>query len=514
MFYSILFPDIERYNKPLEIEVPACFRDLNLDQIISPILESKKAFGLEGFFFTPLHDPETINYRQDVSCELENTKLRTLFSGFSKTVYEVNRYMSNIRKALSSNESYDNNYLTRGHMLDYAERYCNNVSLLLEGLTSFPLQSAGLCRFLDYLKEYNASQDFTGLCAHAKHLREAFSKVQYCMLIKDGTIRVRKYEGQTDHSTQVLACFEKFRQGDVKDYSHKLRDEPSATHVEAAVLNMLSKHYKQTFDDLNSFCSEYFNFDDRIISQFSREIQFYLSWLDFIIPLKEAGLSFCYPQMNERSDHLYALDCFDLALARVKLNNTVTNDFTLEKGEHIIVVTGPNQGGKTTFARSFGQIHYLSSLGFCIPGKEASLYLFDSIYTHFGEEEDLSTLNGKLQDDLVRLRALLDAATNRSIVIVNEIFSSTTLNDALMLGRHMMDAFVSLGAPTILVTFLDELATHSKETISMMSTVEEENPTRRTFKIVRKPPDGLAYAMHIASKYRLTYEQLRGRFVR
>ncbi len=137
--------------------------------------------------------------------------------------------------------------------------------------------------------------------------------------------------------------------------------------------------------------------------------------------------------------------------------------------------------------------------------------MFDAIYTHFGREEDLSTLNGKLQDDLVRLHALLERATSRSIVIANEIFASTTLSDALSLGKHMMDAFAALGAPVVVVTFLDDLALHGTETVSMMSTVRQDDPTARTFKLVRKPPDGLAYAMHIAGKYGLTYEQLSGR---
>ena len=123
----------------------------------------------------------------------------------------------------------------------------------------------------------------------------------------------------------------------------------------------------------------------------------------------------------------------------------------------------------------------------------------------------MSTLNGKLQDDLVRLRELLDKATNRSIIIVNEIFASTTLSDALSLGGHMMDIFAALGVPTVLVTFLDELASHGLETVSMMSMIREDNPTKRTFKILRKPLDGLAYAIHIAGKHGLTYEQLCGR---
>lgn len=514
MFYSILFPTGEQHREPRQTDAPVCFRDLNLDQVFAPILKAKKEFELEGFFYTALHDPKVIAYRQEVMRELEDDGIRTLFTGFSKTICGLGRYMSGIRTSLASDSSYDNNYLVRGQLLDYAERYCSAVSGLSDGLSKLQLHSRGLRGFAEYLFAYCESEGYTELQAHIKRLRDELSTVEYCMLIKDGTIRVRKYEGQPDHSGQILATFEKFRQGDVKDYRKNFLEEPYAAHVETAVLNMVAGLYKDIFADLSGFCSEYFHFDDETVLRFSHEIQFYISWLDYIRPLRKAGLRFNYPKLCGSAEHLYDLDGFDLALASIAGEKTVTNDFVLNAPERIIVVTGPNQGGKTTFARAFGQIHYLASLGLCVPGREAALYLFDNILTHFGRKEDLSTMNGKLQDDLVRLHELLGKATSRSVIIINEIFASTTLSDALSLGGHMMDAVSKLGAPAVIVTFLDELASHGEDTVSMMSTVKKDDPAERTYKIIRKPPDGLAYAMYIAGKHGLTYEQLSRRIKR
>ena len=126
-------------------------------------------------------------------------------------------------------------------------------------------------------------------------------------------------------------------------------------------------------------------------------------------------------------------------------------------------------------------------------------------------ESDLATSRAALktvQDDLA---STVIRAPTSGFVVLNEIFTSTTLHDARFLGTKLLTKITQLDALCVYVTFVDELASLGEQVVSMMSTIVPDHPAERTFKVVRKPADGLAYALALAEKYGLTYERLRAR---
>lgn len=104
---------------------------------------------------------------------------------------------------------------------------------------------------------------------------------------------------------------------------------------------------------------------------------------------------------------------------------------------------------------------------------------------------------------------ILEHATEKSFLIMNETFSSATLQDALFLGTEIVRKVLDRGTLCLFVTFLNELEKIDERIVGLVSVVDEQK--NRTHKICRTSLSGNADAKTIAEKYRLSYEQIKER---
>ena len=484
--------------------------DLNLDQVIDTVTEDRADYRLDVLFQTPAGTRDTVHHRQAVARDLDGTRA-------AGHVAEFCHGMTVMRARLEHAHQLRHPYQRMRWFVDAVDSYLRAVADLSQALASDDVHSDGLVTARDFFAGYTASPTVTALQAQTREVIDGLARIRYCLELSGSRVTVRaRRPDDADYAATVEAAFAKFRETSGRDYRIRFSNPIDMNHVEEQILDRVGQLYPEPFAALRAYCAANADFVDPRVAAFERHTQFYLAYFDFLRPLRAAGLKFCYPQIDPDGHRLHASDSFDIALAdRLPPDEpVVTNDVTFTGDERIAVVTGPNQGGKTTFARMIGQLHHLAALGLPVPGTRVRLSLPDAVFTQFERGENLADRRGKLEDDLIRIHELLQHATARSLIVFNEIFTSTALEDAVYLSRAILTRITEVGAGCVCVTFLDELATVNPQTVSYVAEVSPDDPNQRTFRIRRRPADGRAYAIAVAKRHGLTRRQLTARLNR
>jgi DNA mismatch repair ATPase MutS len=260
------------------------------------------------------------------------------------------------------------------------------------------------------------------------------------------------------------------------------------------------------------------------LGQLAAELALLLGAARLACRLREAGLPVCLPTclpVEERRAVL--VDAYDLGLALSQVEEqggVVTNpvQFGADSGR-IWVLTGPNRGGKTTYTRGIGVAQVLFQAGLVVPARSAAMSPVDAIYTHFPAREEIRPGQGRLDVEAERLAAIFRQATPRSLILLNEALAGTSALEALDLARGLVRGLRLLGARSIYVTHLHELAsdvgqinasTPGDATVGSLLADSSSDGTgqRRTYRIVARPPQGVSFAAEIAEQHGISYAQL------
>ncbi|MFJ4654281.1 hypothetical protein ACIP5Y_23685 [Nocardia sp. NPDC088792] len=487
---------------------PALISDLNLDRIFAEITASDSSETVDRLLRAPLLHSEDVEYRREVFADLSSPTLRAQLEAFSQSITSIRRHLLELATVSHST-------LRCRLRLDVLHSYCQTVLSLHQGLNGIVLESRGLASWRDYLNAYVTRAAFTGLVSGCEAALADFGEIRYSMRFDDHRIVVVKASGAPDYAATVEGLFQPFTHGWAPAAQDSVPWSASVHPVEELVLDELVRLFPLPFHRMMEHSNSYSDFMDPVIDRVGSELQFYFSYLRLVDKLSAHGMEFCLPEVTDSFDGIRVHGAYDLALALKCIGQgevPVTNDYHLAGNERIIVVTGPNQGGKTTFARTFGQVAYLATLGCPVPANRARMMLTDGVFSHFERREQASDAAGKLQSELTAIKETLDHSTERTIIILNESFSSTTTVDALYIGRQVLQKISERKSIAVFVTFLDELS-GLDGVVSMVAGIGGD-ATLRTFRLERKPADGRAYAMALADQFDLSYDAIVGRVAR
>ena len=265
------------------------------------------------------------------------------------------------------------------------------------------------------------------------------------------------------------------------------------------------------------------------------ELRFYLGAMEMIQRLTAHGLPMCRPEILPPEARACEIaDCYNVNLALHLIGEgqhddlgdvIVRNDVAIGPQGRIIILTGPNQGGKTTYMQGIGLAQVLAQAGLYVPGSRARISPVDAIYTHYPVEERLDQGTGRFGDEARRLSDIFGQATRHSLLLLNESLSSTSAGESLYLAQDVVRILRMMGTRAVFVTHLHELAAavddlnaHTpgdSQIVSLVSSVisagdspDEGGTARRSFKVVPSPPIGRSYAHELATRYGVSFQQL------
>jgi hypothetical protein len=233
---------------------------------------------------------------------------------------------------------------------------------------------------------------------------------------------------------------------------------------------------------------------DHVVSFFTQlrsELAFYVGCLNLRDELGRVGAATCRPLALPPGDRsLTARGLHDISLGLALGRAAVASDVARpELG--LLVITGANRGGKSTFLRSLGLAHVMTQCGMFVGADAFAAPVRRGIFTHFRREEDAGLRRGKLDEELGRMRWIVDHASPSSLVLLNESFASTNEREGSEIGHQVIAAMLDAGVTVVLVTHLFELAhgfVADSRADAHFLRAERMADGRRTFRLVPGEP--------------------------
>jgi MutS domain V len=227
------------------------------------------------------------------------------------------------------------------------------------------------------------------------------------------------------------------------------------------------------------------------------ELAFYVGCLNLYAALDSLGCVTCMPAPREAAEQKRsAARLCDPALALALGRDVVENDLSAD-GKRLVVITGANRGGKSTFLRSVGLGQLMMQCGMFVAADRFEASLCDGLFTHYQREEDPTMQSGKFDEELLRMSGIVDEVVPDSLVLLNESFAATDAREGAEIAHQVVTALTESGVSVYFVTHQYEFAQSiqaQEESGALLLLAERREDGTRTFKITPGAPLHTSYA--------------------
>ena len=260
----------------------------------------------------------------------------------------------------------------------------------------------------------------------------------------------------------------------------------------------------------------------------SYQLDFYLGAIEMIELCEASGMKMCRPVISDDRtvikglfDPVYFREArsYNLRAKEKDRKTVVLNDISFGEGADFYILTGANNGGKTTFVRAVGICFAMAQAGLYVPAESCTLRPADYIYTHFPKEEQTGINSSRFTTEIKQFRTISETVTDRSLLFMNESIQSTTPSECVDIAYEMLRIFTRLGVRGIFATHLPELADRLDELnssgvrskLESLIVLTDEATGERKYKVVKGRPSHTSYARSILDEFGISYEEIAAR---
>lgn len=517
------------------------FTDLELEKIVTEISKNSYERNLIREFFTLLPvDERVIKYRQDILNDLLNSEKLTFELEELLTEFETI-----ITKYIYKNESAFYEFVDNVCEL---ESFTKIIKSLRKIFSENRINSEGLKKLKSKIEEISLSEEFRNLESEIFNIADKMRGVKSIAIGINLDNKMRPAEAAliavnkekyidpsqfflgklfSNKSEKPLVPIAKLHTPPLKEGYGGIKLDPDiyGYAIEPILLPLFNDLHKITEKIYNKLSKNLKNYkiDTSFLKSLYSELVIYLRISNFIKKYSESGLNFTKPEIMDKGKKIIEVkDSYNINLAinmyyKKNLGGLVLNDILINYEEGIIILTGPNQGGKTVYTQSVGIVQIFFQLGMFVPGSKARLSPVDGIFTHFQTEENINRGTGRFGDEAIRIRKIFEKASENSLILMNEPFSSTNPSESVYLLKEVLMAFAMLGTRIVVATHFHEIAENIEDiqgktkAVSYIATVKKENEDfhKRLYRVVKSKPEGKSYAIELAKKYGLDFDELK-----